>query len=97
MSPGVPVVTMADFSGWLVETNDLSEVNVVTLQTGYDVDVTIDAFPGESLKGAILDIASASDVVRGDVTYKVTVDLDENPDLPLRWGMTAFVTVDTSQ
>ena len=59
--------------------------------------MSIDAFPGEMLTGTITDIASASDVVRGDVTYKVTIDLGDNPDLPLRWGMTAFMTVDTSQ
>jgi len=97
MSPGIPVVTLADFNSWLVETTDLSEISVVTLETGFNADVSIDAFPGETLTGTITDIASASDVVRGDVTYKVTVDLGDNPDLPLRWGMTAFVTVDTSQ
>jgi HlyD family secretion protein len=97
MSPGVPVITLADFSGWLVETTDLSEISVVTLESGFEADISIDAFPGETLKGTITDIASASDVVRGDVTYKVTIDLGENPDLPLRWGMTAFMTVDTSQ
>ena len=97
MSPGVPVITLANFSNWLVETTDLSEISVVTLETGFKAEVSIDAFPGETLTGTITDIASSSDVVRGDVTYKVTVDLGENPDLPLRWGMTAFVTVDTSQ
>ena len=97
MTPGIPVVTLANFNNWLVETTDLSEISVVTLETGFKAEVSIDAFPGETLTGTITDIASSSDVVRGDVTYKVTVDLGENPDLPLRWGMTAFVTVDTSQ
>ena len=88
---------LADFNGWQVETTDLSEISVVTLETGFSADVTIDAFPGETLSGTITEIASSSDVVRGDVTYKVTVALGENIELPLRWGMTAFVTVDTSQ
>lgn len=97
ITPGIPVITVADFSQWQVETTDLSEISVVTVQTGFAVDVNIDAFPGETLKGTITEIASSSDVVRGDVTYKVTVALNDVGDLPLRWGMTAFVTADTSQ
>ena len=97
MTPGTPVIILADFSKWLVETTDLSEISVVTLETGFKAEVSIDAFPGETLTGIITDIASSSDVVRGDVTYKVTVDLGDIPDLPLRWGMTAFVTVATNQ
>lgn len=94
---GAPVVTMADLSRWQVETTDLSEISVVAIEKGFNAEVTIDAFPGEILRGTIVEIASASDVVRGDVTYKVTLDLEDNVQLPLRWGMTAFVSVDTNQ
>ncbi|MCA9876068.1 MAG: HlyD family efflux transporter periplasmic adaptor subunit [Anaerolineales bacterium] len=97
VSAGAPVVTLADFSGWQVETTDLSEISVVAIEKGFDADVTIDAFPGETLQGTIVEIASSSDVVRGDVTYKVTLDLTNDGQLPLRWGMTAFVSIDTNQ
>ena len=94
---GTPVVTLADLGGWQVETTDLSEISVVALEKGFNAEVTIDAFPGETLRGTIVDIASSSDVVRGDVTYKVTLDLTDDGQLPLRWGMTAFVSIDTKQ
>jgi len=96
-SPGIPVLTLADFSEWQIETTDLTELSVVTI--GYDqpVEISIDAFPGENLTGRIIDIASVADEVRGDVTYVTTIAFDDDPGLPLRWGMTAFVTVDTEQ
>ncbi|MCA9960631.1 MAG: HlyD family efflux transporter periplasmic adaptor subunit [Anaerolineales bacterium] len=93
VSSGFPVITMADFGEWRIETTDLTELNVVAVKLGDAVDVSIDAFPGETLRGEIVDIAPTSTLTRGDVTYRVTIALDE-PDLPLRWGMTAFVTVD---
>ncbi len=96
-APGVPVLTLADFSEWQIETTDLTELSVVTIGPGQPVEISIDAFPGESLTGRIVDIASTADEVRGDVTYVTTIAFDESPDLPLRWGMTVFVTVDTEQ
>lgn len=92
--PGVPVVTMADFSKWQVETTDLTELSVVNIAVGEPVEVTVDAFPGETLTGTITDIASNSEIVLGDVTYQVTIDLVDTNDLDLRWGMTSFVRID---
>lgn len=91
VSPGVEVVQLADFSGWLVETTDLTEIDVVNLDLGQEVDVTLDALPGERLTGTITQIANVSALKRGDVTYDVTVALADTGGLPLRWGMTAFV------
>ncbi len=95
VASGFPVVTLADFSEWQIETTDLTELSVVAIARDFPVEINIDAFPGETLTGKVVDIASVSDVVRGDVTYVTTIALDDDKDLPLRWGMTAFVTVDT--
>jgi HlyD family secretion protein len=92
--PGLPVVTLADFESWQVETTDLTELSVVNIAVGKPVEVTVDAFPGETLSGTIIDIASNSEIVLGDVTYKVTIDLTDTNDLDLRWGMTSFVRID---
>lgn len=96
VTPGAPALILADFSRWQIETTDLSEIGVVNIANGFTADVTIDAFPGETLRGVVVDIASNSELVRGDVTYRVTLDLPENVTLPLRWGMTAFVSIDTT-
>lgn len=97
VSPGSPVVVLADQNGWLVETTDLTELDVVALKTGIVAAVRIDALPDETLAGRVTDIAAVSTLNRGDITYVATIALDENPDLPLRWGMTALVTAQVSQ
>jgi HlyD family secretion protein len=92
---GVPIVTLADFSAWRVETTDLTELDVVAVTNGLPVAVRIDALPGETLNGTVTDIARAASLTQGDVTYQVQVTLDAVADLPLRWGMTAFVDIET--
>jgi hypothetical protein len=44
--------------------------------------------------GEVTEIAQMADLRQGDVVYQVTVHLEDAPDLPLRWGMTAFVEFD---
>ena len=97
VAPGLPAVTLADFSGWQIKTTDLTELDVVAVELGLPVEMSVDALPGETLRGIVTDIAAAASLVRGDVTYVVTIDLDDRPDLPLRWGMTVFVNVDVSK
>ena len=95
VSPGLPVVALADFGGWQVETNDLSQDFVTDVRVGDPVKVALEAIPGEELNGIVTDIARESQLRRGDVIYVVTVDLEERPELPLRWGMTTIVEIDT--
>ena len=47
ISAGEVAVTVADFSSWLIETTDLTEIDVVSLLEGQPVTVTLDAIPGE--------------------------------------------------
>jgi hypothetical protein len=39
----------------------------------------------------VIDVGRVPESSRGDVVYRVRVALDDYPDLPLRWGMTAVV------
>jgi HlyD family secretion protein len=94
VSSGAPVVKIGDFSGWQVETTDLIELDVVDLQIGDPVEMTVDAIPGVTLTGTVRDISEVATFDRNDVTYKVLIDLDNPDELPLRWGMTVFVNVD---
>lgn len=97
ISPGVPVVVLADLSGWQVETTDLTELDVVAVAVGYPAEIRADALPNTLLTGTVTDIATVSQEVRGDITYVVTISLDEAPTDQLRWGMTVFATIDTAQ
>jgi hypothetical protein len=83
-------VTIADFSSWLIETTDLTEIDVVNLSEGQPVTVTLDAVPDAKLTGVIQSIGQSYEEKQGDIVYPVTVALDDSHP-SLRWGMTAVV------
>jgi len=90
VSPGQVVLSIADFSGWIVKTTDLTELDVVAISEGQDVTVTLDAIPDQSINGKVSSIGQNYTEKQGDVVYEVTVELTETlPDM--RWGMTAVV------
>ncbi|MBL1128506.1 MAG: HlyD family efflux transporter periplasmic adaptor subunit, partial [Chloroflexi bacterium] len=92
-APGIPVLSLADWNTWLVKTSDLTELDVVNIEPGDKTTVQVDAIPNFTLHGVVTDIDSVATPTRGDVTYVVTIELDDTGDLPLRWGMTAVVNV----
>lgn len=97
VGPGVPVVRLADFSSWLVETTDLTELDVVAVGLEQGVEVRVVALPDVRIPGRVTDIATTATLARGDVTYGVVIELEESAGLPLRWGMTAFVDIDVGE
>jgi HlyD family secretion protein len=88
---GQVVIVIADDTDWLVETDDLTEIEVPQVSLGQPVVVTPDALPDVALAGGVEAIKDLSEEKRGDVTYTVTIRLQES-DPRLRWGMS--VTVD---
>ena len=90
VSPGQVAVSVADFSGWIVKTTDLTELDVVNITEGQAVAITLDAIPDQTLDGKVTLIGQNYSEKQGDVVYEVTVELTEI--LPnMRWGMTAVV------
>ncbi len=90
VSAGSPAVIVADFSNWRVQTTDLSEVDVVNIYEGQPVSITFDALPDVQLTGTVEAISTTFSNTQGDVTYEVTISLNE-VDPAMRWGMTALV------
>ena len=43
--PGSPVVVLADLSAWQIETDDLTELNIVRIREGDPVKISVDAIP----------------------------------------------------
>lgn len=84
-------VYLADMSTWQITTTDLTELNVVDIEEEMFVLVTFDALPDLELSGKVVSIQGLGEIVQGDVTYKVLVELTEQ-DEKLRWNMTAYVT-----
>jgi RND family efflux transporter MFP subunit len=91
VNSGQVVVSMGDLSHFQIETTDLSEKVVSSVKVGAQAAVYIGALNNE-FKGKVVDIARISETVGGDVVYKVTIELDEQP-AGLRWGMSTDVTI----
>jgi HlyD family secretion protein len=90
VSPGAPIIVMADTSAWEIETSDLTEFDVVGIQPGNTVLLTFDAIPDLQLPGTVSRIRPIGEDNRGDTVYKVVVTPDQN-DPRLLWNMTAVV------
>jgi len=93
--PGQVVIVLGDLSSYQIETTDLSERNVTRVQIGQSATVFIEAL-GEEFTGQVTDIDRVSSTLGGDVVFKVTVDLDEQPQ-GLLWGMSADVQIETAE
>jgi len=91
-APGVPIVFLADTAAWTVETKDLAEIDISRVALGQPARVELDAFPGETFSGLVTEIDPVGREYLGDMTYKVTITLDE-ADARFLWNMTAVVTI----
>ncbi len=80
-------VSLADFSMWIVETTDITELEVVKLNIGQKVSLIPDALPDLELSGEVIEISNAYTEQGGDIFYTVTIRVKEG-DPRLRWGMT---------
>ncbi len=87
------VATIGDLSHMQVVTTDLSEREIAQVQVGQSATVRLKAF-NEDLTGKVVSIAPMSNKYNGDTVYKVTIELDKQPD-GLLWGMTGDVQINT--
>jgi RND family efflux transporter MFP subunit len=92
IQPTQVVVVIADLQNVYIETTDLSELNVASVKVGQPATVYVEALDDE-FPGEVTAISPISDTIGGDVVYKVTVQLDEQP-IDLLWGMSADVEID---
>ncbi|MBM4396310.1 MAG: efflux RND transporter periplasmic adaptor subunit [Deltaproteobacteria bacterium] len=72
--------------------SSVSEADVGKLDAGMAATFTVDAWPSERFRGVIREVRNSPQTVQNVVTYDAVIDV-ENPDLKLRPGMTANVTI----
>ncbi len=75
---------------------DIDEADVGKLKESMDAEVAVDAFPNERFAGKVNQLRYNPFNVSGVVTYAAVIEV-ANPDLKLRPGMTATVTIRTSE
>jgi HlyD family secretion protein len=93
VTAGERVLTLIDLQVLHVETTDLSERDIPEIEIGQPVTVIIKAL-NQDVTGYVSEIAPLADTLGGDVVYKTTIELDEQP-AGLRAGMSVEVQFGT--
>ena len=74
----------------------IDEADVGRIRPGQVVWFTVDAYPGEDFEGRVSQVRLEAVVVQNVVTYATVIDVP-NPDLKLKPGMTATVTLEIAR
>jgi RND family efflux transporter MFP subunit len=90
---GQVVAVIADLSHLQVETTDLSEREIAGVKIGQTASVRLKAF-NQDLAGKVIGIAPMGVESKGDIVFKVTIELDQQPE-GLLWGMSGDVDINT--
>ena len=90
VSPETRIVSVADASAWVIETTDVTELEVVKLAVGQSVTFTADAIDGITMNGVVTEISQSSILQGGDVIYTVRIAAHD-VDPRVKWGMTVEV------
>src|SRR3981189_1526403 len=83
-----------DLTKMQVDSN-VSESDIGNVQPGMRAEFKVDTFPDREFEGAVRQVRQAPITVQNVVTYDVVVNVD-NPELLLKPGMTANVTIVTA-
>ena len=84
-----------DLTKMQVDTN-VSESDIGNVALGQGAEFKVDAFPDRTFTGAIGQVRQAPVIVQNVVTFDVVVNVP-NPELLLKPGMTANVTIGTAK
>jgi multidrug efflux pump subunit AcrA (membrane-fusion protein) len=95
ISPGELLVVISDVNHLHVETTDLSERDVPSVQVGQKVMISVKAL-NTNMPGYVTSISPVADTLGGDVVYKTTIEID-SPPAGLRAGMSVDVQYGVSQ
>src|ERR1051325_8685483 len=80
-----------DLTKMQIDTN-VAEADVGVVEVDQDVDFTVDAFPQRIFHGKVVQVRNAPITVQNVVTYDTVIGVN-NPDLKLKPGMTANVSI----
>ncbi len=84
-----------DLTKMQVDTN-VDESDVGTIQKGQSATFTVDAYPGTTFQGVVVDVRKAPITQQNVVTYDVVISV-ANPEIKLFPGMTANVSILTAR
>jgi HlyD family secretion protein len=85
------VITLLPVAPFGIEV-DIYEEDVVKIDIGNPVEISLVPFPGKIFKGKVISIDPAEKIVEGVVYYETSIDFEEMPD-GLKPGMTADLVI----
>ena len=74
----------------------VDEADIGSVADGQRVEFTVDAYVGETFNGTVTQVRQNATTTNNVVTYEVVVDAP-NPDLKLKPGLTANITIFTKE
>ena len=83
-----------DLTRMQIDTN-VDEADIGKVRVGQSVQFTVDAYPDSTFPGRVSEIRNAPTTIQNVVTYDVVVKV-ANPELKLKPGMTANVSIITA-
>ncbi len=83
-----------DLTRMQIDTN-VDEADIGKIRVGQSVQFTVDAYPDSTFPGRVAEIRNAPTTIQNVVTYNVVVKV-ANPELKLKPGMTANVSIITA-
>jgi HlyD family secretion protein len=94
VTPGKTVISVISDSDLEIESN-VSEINIGKVSIGNPVDITLDAFPGETFTGTVTYIDPGETIVGGVVNYKVTIVFSQKYP-QMKSGLTTNLDIKTA-
>ncbi len=92
---GTILMELADLSHMIVKAN-INEVNIPQVAVNQEVNINLDALPGQSFHGRVTEIATQGVKTENIVTYEVTIAIDK-PHKVLKPMLTANIDIVTKQ
>jgi HlyD family secretion protein len=71
----------------------VDEIDVLSVQEGIPVQVTLDALPGQTFEGVVTRVAPAAESQQGVVTYPISIQVEVPAELQLREGLTTVASI----
>ena len=90
------LATIYDMSAYTFEMS-IDETDITKIEIGQKVEVTADAFDGESFSGKVTNISLASTVSNGVSTYPVTVTMDSTEKLLPGMNVSAEIVIASAE
>ncbi len=92
---GKTVLGVADTTELRVKLN-IDETDIASVKVGQNVSIDLDAYPGVTLDGRVVDVAATATTSQGVVNYVVTITIKPG-DVPVKIGMTANANIVTAR